>query len=84
MTNTDIEERLIKLSKKELIEYAMANNHIPRERRCQTGTHFLQFVSYKKSLVNGFAWRCMTCGCEQHKKYFSLRGNTFFKIISFH
>jgi hypothetical protein len=48
MTRTDIEERLIQYTTKEIIEYAMLNEHISREQRCQTGTHFLKIVFYKK------------------------------------
>lgn len=74
----ELENCLIRLSIKELIEWCMDNNLLLRELNCSSCRYSMNFVSYNRNKDN-FAWRCMNSLCTAYKNYVSLRKMSFFE-----
>ena len=79
----ELEEYIIKMEKRELVNYLFENNLICREMLC-TGTckKPMKFETAQR-YTDGYAWRCYNKDCTYYRKRKSIRDGSFFEDFRF-
>lgn len=77
----EFDKSIIKFTPKEMVDFLMENRFIRREVMCVSCGIYMSLSKYTKS-KDKYGWRCYNSKCKNHKKYFSIRINSFFNDFS--